>query len=272
MHGLGDSAEGFADVAQMFAQRMTSTLFVLPTAPNSPVSINMGMRMPSWYDITGLSDRANENCEGIAESRARISKILDDEHAKGVPFSRMVLSGFSQGGAMSLFTGLQMPAEKKLAAILVMSGYLPAKDKFALSDGAKDTPVLHCHGTADPMVAFEWAQLTQTRLVEMGVSNYKLEPFEGMQHTVLPQELGMALQFLQERLPDAQAVAGAASSSASASKSIDDMSVEELKAAISNAGLGDQAVGLLEKQELAQLLQRNAGQASDGSTEAPREL
>ncbi len=96
MHGLGDSAEGFSDVAEILARAMPHVKFILPTAPESPVTLNGGMTMNSWYDITGLGDRASEDCEGIENSVDIVRRILANENSLGVPFSRMVLAGFSQ--------------------------------------------------------------------------------------------------------------------------------------------------------------------------------
>ncbi len=88
-HGLGDSAEGFADVAEQFAATYPWLKIILPTAPTQKVTMNMGMAMPSWYDIVGLDERSNENCAGIEESQARIAGILQKEHeATGLPYSR----------------------------------------------------------------------------------------------------------------------------------------------------------------------------------------
>ena len=88
-HGLGDTAEGFADVAEQFASQMPWLKLILPTAPTQKVTMNMGMAMPSWYDIVGLDERSNENCAGIEESRARIAGILQKEHeSTGLPYSR----------------------------------------------------------------------------------------------------------------------------------------------------------------------------------------
>ena len=79
MHGLGDSAEGFADVAEMWARSAPHIKFILPTAPTQPVTLNGGFPMPSWYDIVGLSERSNENCEGIEASRDTVVKIMEEE-------------------------------------------------------------------------------------------------------------------------------------------------------------------------------------------------
>lgn len=122
--------------------------FILPTAPTQRVTMNMGMPMPSWYDIVGLDERSNENCKGLAESRATLEGILEKEHdSTGLPYSRMVLAGFSQGGALSLFTGLQL--EQKLAGIAVLSGYLPATKQCQPKHF--DVPIWHGHGTQDPV-------------------------------------------------------------------------------------------------------------------------
>jgi lysophospholipase II len=137
----------FVHIQQMLAKRFPYLKIVLPTAPTQRVTMNMGMAMPSWYDITGLDERSNENCAGIHDSRKTIEAILEAEHTGNqLAYSRMVLMGFSQGGALSLFTGYQL--SQKLAGIVALSAYLPAASQFTIIH--PDTPVLHCHGTADP--------------------------------------------------------------------------------------------------------------------------
>jgi predicted esterase len=103
MHGLGDSADGFADVAEMFSHRLPYVKFILPTAPSSPVTLNGGMVMNSWYDIVGLDDRAAETCDGLDESRNTVTDIIQQEVAAGIPYSRIVLAGFSQVIDLSSF-------------------------------------------------------------------------------------------------------------------------------------------------------------------------
>jgi len=241
-HGLGDSAEGFADVAEQFASQMPWLKFILPTAPTQKVTMNMGMAMPSWYDIVGLDERSNENCAGIEESQARIAEILKKEHeTTGLPYSRMVLAGFSQGGALSLFTGLQL--ETSLAGVLVMSGYLPALSKVKLSQ--PDTPVWHGHGSQDPLVQYGMAEKTKSALEGMGLKDYTLQSYP-IPHTVSPSELGDALGFLKKVLPLDESMKITL-------KDPKEMSVKELKAAIRKAGLS--AVGLMEKSEFIKLVQ-----------------
>lgn len=248
-HGLGDTAEGFADVAEHLSKVFPYCKFILPTAPTQPVTMNMGMAMPSWYDITGLDERSNEECRGITESRNTISSILKEEHEKnGLAYNRMVLMGFSQGGALSLFTGLQLEKEQKLAGLVVLSGYLAGSKHFKLTNGLEDTPIFHGHGTADPMVIYAMATKTQQMVQALGVTNYSLKPYQGMQHTVIPEEIQNVAAFLQQVIPeDANSFVRV--------KDPSEMSVKELKAAIRNAGLGSKAVGLMEKSEFVKLLQ-----------------
>ena len=251
MHGLGDTADGFSDVASMWSRQLPHVKFVLPTAPTQPVTLNMGMPMPSWYDIKGLSERTNEECDGIGASNARILKILQDEHSStGLPYERMVLSGFSQGGAMSIFTGLQMPPDKKLAGVLVMSGYLAGAGQFTLSAAGAATKTLHCHGTADPMVNYGMATKTRDLLLEGGHGEYELRPYEGLVHSVSVEELQDGLEFLKGVLPDDPECKVK-------EKEVEEMSVKELKAAIRKGGLGKEAVGMTEKRELVELLKNN---------------
>lgn len=173
MHGLGDSSDGFADVAQMWSSAMPHVKVILPTASSRPVTLNGGMRMPAWYDIVGLDERSGELCEGIEESVSTIREIINNEIQSGLPASRIILSGFSQGGALSLFTGLQMPPELKPAGIVVMSGYLAGAGKFKLTPGFEDVPVLHCHGTGDMVVRYDWAGKTKSA-IESNVSYCKV--------------------------------------------------------------------------------------------------
>jgi lysophospholipase-2 len=249
-HGLGDTAEGFADVAKMIASQMPHLKIVLPTAPTQPVTMNMGMSMNSWYDITGLDERSNENCKGISDSQQTLRDILEKEHTEyKLPYERMVLMGFSQGGALSLFTGMQLPKEQKLGGIVVMSGYLAAKAQFNIVEGLHDTPILHCHGEADPMVQISMARRSQAVVKdEMGAENYELKTYPGLVHSANMDELADVQSFLQSVLPhnDSHKVTLKAPS---------EMSVKELRAAIRNAGIGSKAVGFMEKSEFVKLVQ-----------------
>jgi len=158
----------------------------------------------------------------------------------------MVLSGFSQGAALSLFAGLQRSEGENIAGVLCMSGYLAGAKKFRLSPSSVSTPVLHCHGTQDPMVAFSMAQKTEAAVKAAGHTNYSLKTYP-IPHTVSHEEIADALAFLSDLLPPDP-------SCDVKPKEVMEMSVKELKKAIAAGGLGAQAVGMSEKRELQELL------------------
>jgi lysophospholipase-2 len=209
--------------------------------------MNMGMRMPSWYDIVGLDERANENCKGITESRATIEQILQQEHTDtGLPYTRMVLAGFSQGGALSLFTGLQLQHDQKLAGVVVLSGYLPAASQFKVTPGFEDVPVWHGHGTQDMLVRPDLAEKSRAAVTAQGVQSYSIHTYP-CAHTVMMEEIRDMMTFLKQILPPDD-------SCKITLKDPSTMSIKELKAAIRKAGLQSQARGFTEKKEFIDLL------------------
>ena len=153
-HGLGDSARGWAGAALQLAEGLPWTRWVLPTAPTQPVTLNGGMSMPSWYDIEGLSDRASETCEGIDRAQETLERLAQAELEElgDANAGRLVLAGFSQGGALSLHTALRWEGEPLPAGVLCMSGYLPCPGSAPEQSTVRETPMLICHGDADPMV------------------------------------------------------------------------------------------------------------------------
>ena len=207
-HGLGDTADGWSDAALEMSRHLPHIKWILPTAPSSPVTLNGGMRMPSWYDIESLStNRSKQDCKGIDESTANLHRLISAEKDRGIDLSRIVLAGFSQGGAMSLWTGLQLPSSftSRLAGVLVMSGYLPKEHAFSLSEHGKVTPVLHCHGTADPLVLPQFAEASRQHVLTAGHSaGYELRTYRGMAHSANMQELMDIIQWLSTILPNNQ--------------------------------------------------------------------
>lgn len=202
--------------------------------------------MPSWYDITGLDERSNENAKGIKESQNTVKSILQKENESlGLSYDRMVLAGFSQGGALSLFTGLQL--EQKIGGIVVMSGYLPAAKQFTVQDGSRDVPIFHGHGESDPMVTVNMARKSKELVTQKGATNYKLKTYPGLVHSVSPEEIQDVKEFLEGVLPPSNECRVKL-------KDPSEMSVKELRAAIRRAGLGSKAVGMMEKSEFVKLV------------------
>lgn len=169
MHGLGASAHDFGDMPRIITR--PGTRWVFPNAPARPVTLNNGWRMPSWFDIrylAGESDGERECPDEAQQSAEIITALVEDEHARGIPYERIVLVGFSQGGAMSLYTGCRL--SERIAGMVCMSGYLlfPEIHTNASSAANRNTPILVCHGTRDDMVPFTSGQQTVEFLREKG--------------------------------------------------------------------------------------------------------
>ena len=202
LHGLGDTALGWCGAAEFWSQTMPHTKFILPTAPTIPVSINMNMEMPAWYDLVGLGTRADEPCDGLdGTSDAVVSLLHAESEASGVPLSRTVLGGFSQGGATALYAGLTGGAHG-IAGLLAMSAYLPRPRVVGarLSEPAAAPPVLMLHGDVDAMVRLGWAEESAQTMRGHGV-DCALRVFGGLGHSASEEELEVALEWLLRRLP-----------------------------------------------------------------------
>ncbi|MGH8454468.1 MAG: alpha/beta hydrolase, partial [Nevskiales bacterium] len=127
LHGLGADGNDFVPIVpELRLPESLAVRFIFPHAPVRPVTLNGGMRMRAWYDILGLDRTAREDETGIRESQAQIEALIGRENTRGIPSERIVLAGFSQGGAITLQTGLRYP--EKLAGLMVLSGYLTLRD------------------------------------------------------------------------------------------------------------------------------------------------
>ena len=188
LHGLGASATDFVPVARQWdLHALGDVRFVFPFAPELPVTINGGMRMPAWYDILGLDLVRREDEKSLRASAAELQALIAREVARGVPASRIVLAGFSQGCAMTLLTGLRAP--QRLAGLLGMSGYLPlaATTTAERSEANRDVPVFLAHGRMDPVVPFQRGIDSRDALVAL---SHDVEWHEyPMQHSVCEEEI-----------------------------------------------------------------------------------
>ncbi|TDH70674.1 hypothetical protein CCR75_002919 [Bremia lactucae] len=199
LHGLGDTGQGWSDAMTMLAKDLPHVKFVLPTASSMPVSLNMGMRMPAWYDIKSLSHVNADNADGIDASRDRIMAIIQQEVAEGIPLSRIVLGGFSQGAALSLFSGYQ--SKTVLGGIIALSGYLPRHDSFQFAPETANVPLLMCHGEQDQVVRFDYGNMSKEKLQAAGVKNIEFHSYADLEHGACMEELDHVLQWLQRVLP-----------------------------------------------------------------------
>jgi len=187
LHGLGADGHDFVDVVPALGLRDTPLRFVFPHAPMMAVTINHGMVMRAWYDVRGDAGVRREDEPGVRASQARIEALIAREKARGVAAERLVLAGFSQGGAMALHTGLRHP--ERLAGVMALSCFLPLADRVAAEASAanRDVPIFMAHGTHDPLIPLARAVQARDTLVSLG---YRVEWHQyPMPHSVCDAEV-----------------------------------------------------------------------------------
>lgn len=188
MHGLGADGNDFVPLVKELDLRGCPAIrFIFPNAGTMPVTINNGYVMRSWYDILTSDLVRREDEGGLRASQAQIEALIAREKARGIPASRIILAGFSQGCAMTLQTGLRHP--EQLAGLMCLSGYLPLADKTAAerTPASLATPIFMAHGTADPVVAIARAEQSRDLLTGMG---YQVEWHAyRMQHSLCQEEI-----------------------------------------------------------------------------------
>jgi phospholipase/carboxylesterase len=196
MHGLGADGNDFAPIVREFDMAGCPPMrYVFPHAPMMPVTINDGYVMRAWYDILGTDLVRREDEAGIRNSAQHIEALIAREKARGVASQHIALAGFSQGCAMTLFTGLRH--SEPLAGLIALSGYLPIADKTAGEAHAanKATPIFMAHGTHDPVVPIDRAEASRAALQALGYTiQWQSYP---MQHGVHPDEIDAIAEFFK---------------------------------------------------------------------------
>tara|TARA_B100000029_G_scaffold496317_1_gene562492 strand:+ start:1359 stop:2042 length:684 start_codon:yes stop_codon:yes gene_type:complete len=198
MHGLGADARDFYELPpELGLPGEIKVRYIFPNAPQIPVTINQGMKMRAWYDIAELSARGQDET-GIRQSGDRVSELIAREISRGVLSRRIVVAGFSQGGAMALFTGLRYP--ERLGGVMCLSGYLllPESLLSETSEANQNLRVFQAHGSEDPMVSRDLGRRGHDALVDAG---YRVDWHEyPMAHQVCLEEVRDIGRWLAEVL------------------------------------------------------------------------
>ena len=188
LHGLGADGNDFVPIVPELKLPASLPLrFIFPHAPVRSVTINNGMRMRAWYDIAAADLNNRADLAGVRQSQGQLEALIDHEKARGMHSERIVVAGFSQGGAIALYTGLRHG--ERLAGIMALSTYLVAPDRLAVESSAanRDVPIFMAHGTADPIVRFEWGEASKRMLEAAG---YRIEWHSyRMEHSVCLEEI-----------------------------------------------------------------------------------
>ena len=198
LHGLGADGHDFeALVPELRLPPRMRLRFIFPHAPVRPVTINMGMSMRAWYDVLQMGG-GPEDAAGIRASQALVEALIARQRARGLAAARIVLAGFSQGGAIALHTGLRHA--ERLAGVLALSTYLPLAATLAAerSDANRGAPVFMAHGTLDPLIDIARARDSRAALASLG---YAVQWREyAMPHSVCAEEIADIAAWLLEHL------------------------------------------------------------------------
>ena len=167
LHGLGADGHDFEPIVPEL--RLPAELplrFVFPHAPVRPVTINGGATMRAWYDILSLDATGRADAAGVRESTALLDALIERERQRGVAADRIVVAGFSQGGAIAINAVLH--AQQKLAGLMALSTYIALPGEMATSEGNRDLPVFMAHGSFDPMLPMQWGKASAEQLTALG--------------------------------------------------------------------------------------------------------
>lgn len=199
LHGLGADGKDFTGIVNELGLPINHTVrFIFPSAPFINVTINNGMLMRGWYDIYDLSRFTKEDSVGIRRSQELINDLINHELEQGIPSQRIMLAGFSQGGAMSLFAGLR--CQQQLAGIICLSAYLPIMNSLAEEVALvnKQTPIFMAHGLFDPVVPY---LLGHTAYEYLHNNHYNIEwRSYPMLHTLCIEEIVAIGDFIKQCL------------------------------------------------------------------------
>lgn len=200
LHGLGADGHDFEPIVPELVQRGERALrFIFPHAPIRPVTLNGGYAMRAWYDIVALDRRTAEDENGIRASQAAIESLIRRENGRGVPTGSIALAGFSQGGALALFTGTRYA--EPLAGIIGLSCYQLLAERFDAERSAanQSTPIFLAHGMQDPVVL---PALGEEACRGLRAAGYTVDWHAySMPHSVCPREVGDIAAWLRRVLP-----------------------------------------------------------------------
>ncbi|MCH9757039.1 MAG: carboxylesterase [Gammaproteobacteria bacterium] len=206
MHGLGASAEDMAGLAKQLPLNIPVRHVAL-NAPVRPVTLNQHMPMQAWYDITGMSLTDREDEAGISASEQHILKVIEAQISDGFLPETIFLAGFSQGGAMALFTALQI--NHALGGVISLSAYLPLASKCEVKL-SKKTPMFIASGRLDQVVLPQWTTKTVTWLRERGFDALTVRDYP-MEHSVCIEEVQEMAMWFEKQMISTASVAGGVS-------------------------------------------------------------
>ena len=198
LHGLGADGHDFEPIVPELGLPEDLPLrFVFPHAPLRPVTINGGMAMRAWYDIVSLDAEGRADSQGVHESTAILETLIARENERGIKADKIVIAGFSMGGAIAINTALH--TKHSLAGLMALSTYLPLPNEVEGSAADRNLPIFMAHGSFDPMLPMQWGRASAERLEDAG---FTIEWHDyPMAHAVCPEEIRDIRQWLLNVMP-----------------------------------------------------------------------
>uniref|UniRef100_A0A336K686 palmitoyl-protein hydrolase n=1 Tax=Culicoides sonorensis TaxID=179676 RepID=A0A336K686_CULSO len=196
-HGLGDTGHGWAST--IAAIRTPNMKVICPTAHAIPVSLNAGFRMPSWFDLKTLDISGPEDEAGIKAATKMVHEMITKEIQDGIPSNRIMLGGFSQGGALALYSALTFA--EPLAGVMALSCWLPLHKSFPQSKKCPDTlPIYQSHGDCDPVLPYKFGQISSSFLKGF-MKNAEFVTYRGLSHSSSDEEIADMKKFIEKHVP-----------------------------------------------------------------------
>lgn len=184
-HGLGDTGHGW--ISAIGSIRPAHMKVICPTAPTMPVTLNAGFKMPSWFDLKTLDISGPEDEDGIRKATQNVHTMINSEIQSGIASNRIILGGFSQGGALALYSALTF--QQPLAGVIALSCWLPLHKQFpGLLVSSDSLPIFQAHGDCDPVVPYKFGQLSAS-LLKTFMKNVSFKTYAEMSHSSSDEEL-----------------------------------------------------------------------------------
>lgn len=197
LHGLGADGHDFEPIVPELQLPSSAAIrFIFPHSPKMPVTINGGMTMPAWYDILDMSIERKVDITHLESSADAVQALIEREIARGISPERIILAGFSQGGAVAYQAALTF--KQPLGGLLVMSSYFATKDSIKIDACNQDIDICIMHGTQDPVVPVQLGDAATQSLQAMGYTPTQQQ--YAMQHSVCAEQVADISQWLQQRL------------------------------------------------------------------------
>ncbi|XP_050520357.1 acyl-protein thioesterase 2-like isoform X2 [Daktulosphaira vitifoliae] len=198
LHGLGENGENWSITLSKLVK--PNVKIICPNSTKIPLSLNKGFLTAAWFDLHHLDEHIPEDETSIVRAMDYLHGIIDDELAASkIPANKIILGGFSQGGALALYSSLFYP--KRLGGILIMSSWVPLhKTIHGEASNNTNIPILHCHGTDDPIIPYKWGKITADIMNEMN-PKYNFVSYEGLKHHTNEEELQEVKNFINKVLP-----------------------------------------------------------------------